>query len=176
MAAVTLTQDILALCLLFADGKISLSMEEIVRRAERYQEKHDRHFGISRSDLRVLFIMLLSPWYLGIRGFSEELDDIKLSDIIFGILKYHDAHFNDEGSHWITYEDARPQANSSLLYWLGYDENQYQEKLDLKEKMTGFFQEISPESIDAESVRDFMSENNITEDILFHVSRPGGRC
>ena len=175
MAAVTLTQDILAVCLLFADGDISLSMEEILQHAERFQEKNDRHFGISRSDLRVLFIMLFA-WYLGIRGFSEELDDIKLSDCIPEILKYHDAYFNDESSHWVTYEEAGPEAEDSLLYWLGYDEDQYQEKLNLKENMKWLFLENDADSIDPESIRNFMRENNITEEILFHVSRPGEGC
>ena len=87
MAAVTLTQDILAVCLLFADGEISLSMEKIIQRAENYQEK-----------------------------------------------------------------------------------------LNLKENMKRFFLESNSDSIGPESIKNFMRENNITEDILFHVSRPGEGC
>ena len=101
MAASILSQDILAICLFLADGNIDLSIEEVIHRVEKYQEEQDRHFGISRSDFRNLFHMLIS-WELRIK----EFDDIKLSDIITDILMYQYAHFNDEGENWIKDNDS----------------------------------------------------------------------
>ena len=81
MAAAILSQDILAICLLLAEGNIDLSMEEVIHRAENFQEDQDRHFGITRSDFRGLF----NYWFmfdLAIIHFDDGIDGIKLKDIV----------------------------------------------------------------------------------------------
>jgi hypothetical protein len=53
MASVKLTPDILSVCLLFSEGDISLSMEEIVQRAENFQEKSRKTFcSMSRGPVK----------------------------------------------------------------------------------------------------------------------------
>ncbi len=174
MAAVILSQDILAICLFLADGNINLSLGEVIRRVENYQEVQNRHFGISRSDFRGLFQMLIS-WELGIKSFGDELDDIKLSYIITEILKYHDGYFNDEGEHWTKdYNGQHEEIDYRLIeYRFGYNKEEYQEKLKLKEEMERFFGQQPNGAIHPKLVRKFMKEIKITDSILSHCARPG---
>ena len=71
----------LAICLIVADGNIGLSLEDIIHRVEIYQENHNRHFGILRSDFRSMFYKLFY-WELGTKSPEDRLDDVKLRDII----------------------------------------------------------------------------------------------
>lgn len=175
MAAAILSQDILAICLIVAKGNIHLSLEEIIRRVENFQEVHNRHFGISRSDFRGLFNMLLS-WELRIKSFFDEIDDIKLIDIIPDIIKYHDAYFNDEGEHWAKDDNyfLDEKINYSFIeHWFGYDHNKYLEKLEINQKCKMFFDYHKIATVPSDVVKEFMEEMKITDDILYSCSRHG---
>lgn len=174
MAASILTQDILAICLLLANGKVDLSVEEVIGRVENYQALNDRHFGISTADFRNLFRTLIS-WELELKGFDEKLDDVKFSHIIGYILNYHYAHFNDEGEHWCKADCISNENHYSRTdeYWYGYDRKQYQEKRMIKQEMEHFFQRHEITAFHPESVREFMEKMKITDAMLLHCSRNG---
>ncbi len=100
MAASILSQDVLSICLILAKGDISLNMEEIISRVNKYQEVANRHFGITRGDFYVLFCFLLNFEMNMNLGIKPDLTKIMFKDIILKILEYGDAYFNDEGSYW----------------------------------------------------------------------------
>lgn len=166
MVAAILSQDILAICLLFADGDMDVSLEEVIQRAEEYQEMQDRHFGISRSDFRGLFNMLLS-WELGIKKPGDKMDDTRLSDVVTDILDYHDAYFNDEGESWTR------STNAEFDDWYGYEEGFYKQRMVIKEKMKVFFQHKKDGSFSQNVVKRFMEEIHISKILLDNCSRPG---
>ena len=60
-----------------------------------------------------------------------------------------------------------------IEYWYGYDEEQYQEKLLVKQKMKDYFEHQEITTLHPKSVREFMKETKISEAILFHCSRLG---
>lgn len=167
MPAAMLTQDILAICLLHADGNIDLSLENILFHAETYQERQNRHFGISRSDFRGLFHMLMFC-ELGMKKFGEDIENITLRDMLPEILKYHSAYFNDEGEHWIKDDDWWHEEER-----FGYHAEKYQEKVKLKEDMKTFFQQGKLPALNPPAIKSFMEELQLSEALLYHCSRPG---
>ena len=174
MPAAILSQDILAICLLLADGNIDLSMEEVVHRVEIFQEDQDRHFGITRYDFRGLF----NYWFmfdLGIIHCDEGIDGIKLKDVAIDVLTYHDAHFNDEGEYWTKEKESWNEKlfMEHIKSWYSYDEENYQEKLIIKKKMKRFFEDQELTILHPEFVMKFMEELKISDTILFYCSRPG---
>jgi hypothetical protein len=174
MAAAILSQDILAICLLSTDGDVDLSLEEVIHRVEEFEKVNNRHFGTSRSDFRVLFLMLVYL-ELGIKKLGDEIDDIRFIDIIADVLNYFDAHFNDEGEHW-TRDEVRHNKEIDSRFienWYGYDEKAYQEKLKVKKEMKRFFEQQKISTLNPESVRKFMGEIKVTDAVLYHCSRPG---
>lgn len=169
MAASILTQDVLAICLFLSDGNIELPLEEVISRAEDFQEVEDRHFGTLRSDYRNLFHMLFG-WELRIMSLSDEFGDIKLRDTITFILKYHSVFFNEEGEYWDTDND---KWNKNIEYWFSYDEKKYQEKLIVKQEMGRFFEHQKIATLHPKLVKKFMEELKITDTVLYSCSRSG---
>jgi len=169
MPAGILTQDLVAVCLLLVEGNLDATLEEVIRRADEFQEKRDRHFGISRSDLRGLF-QYWTTFDMAIREYSETLDDIKLRDVINPMLDCLCAYFNDEGE----YMDKISEEYSS---WIGssfdVDEEAYQEKLAIKRQMEKFFKDIELNSISGNDAMRFLDKMNISDSILYQCSRPG---
>lgn len=68
----TKSEDIVAICLVLAEGDIQKSIEEIIIRVENYQINNNRHFGISRYDFRGLFYELGVT--LGVISYSDILN------------------------------------------------------------------------------------------------------
>ena len=109
MAAWTLSQDIVGICLVLAGGEADMDLEEVMLEADRFQVANDLHFGISRTDLRGLFQSLFL-WNLGANHpLAVRLGDrwkegafggLRLREIVPVLLEFHDAAFNDEGQHW----------------------------------------------------------------------------
>jgi hypothetical protein len=62
-------------------------MEEVIHRAEAYQEIQNRHFGISRYDFRNLFRILLIM-ETGSLSADNEILDIKLGSVVNDILSF----------------------------------------------------------------------------------------
>jgi hypothetical protein len=174
MAASILSQDILAICLFLADGNIDLPVAEVIRRAEAYQDIQNRHFGISRSDFRNLFRKLLIL-EKGRLSTDDEILDIKLGNVINDILSFQYAHFNDEGEHWIMVDELQKEESNSpdIRYWYDYDDEEYQQKIIMKQKMIRFFKDLATGNLHPGSIKKFMEELNITDSVLYHNSRIG---
>jgi len=175
MAACILTQDLLGIFLLFAGGNTSERLGGILRVAEEYQELCDRHFGISRSDLRGLFMMFT----IDVPGRSmafEELDQLELKEIIPDILRYHEAHFNDEGEHWSMPGKVASLSDYDDLHvetWYNYDRKQFRWKVQVKRMMKAFF--ADEKNHRPGQVMDFLAKVGIDESLLIHCSRPGAQ-
>ena len=169
MATTTLTQDILAICLLLADGDTDTSLEQIINRAEEYQKIENRHFGISRRDFRNLLRMLVS-WELRLKNFSESLDDIKLHDVATSILEYRDVYFNDEGEHWCK---GKKTDIDEINYFFGYASPTQENNGPLRHQMKHFFSRWDSVREKNPEVKNFMKNTNITDDVLRRCSRPG---
>ena len=173
MAASLLTQDLLTICLLLANGDIYLSVEEISLLTENYQTQSNRHFGISRNDFRSLFMKLII-FEMKIPGVMENLGVVKLADIIPEILKYHYVHFNDEGEHWFKAElFGRESDPRQIEYWFGYNEKEYNTKKILMQSLKEFFKDVRYNTIHPEAVRRFMDQMNLGSSVLSACSRPG---
>jgi len=169
LAKLTLSHDLLAACLILVDGDINASIEELLCRADDYQKENDRHFGISRTDLRGLFLIWTS-FDLAIRECSETIDDIKLRDIINLMLEYHYAAFNDEGESMAKDDE---KYDSFISYWFHLDEDQYREKMLIKNKMREFFRDVESKKISQKDVMGFLNGMRITKEILIECTRPG---
>ncbi|MFH2044815.1 MAG: hypothetical protein ABIK92_06695 [Pseudomonadota bacterium] len=167
MAASILSQDIIAICLLFAGGDINLSLTEVIRRVEEYQEIKNRHFGISIHDFRGLFYNLLNC-KLGIKSVSNEINEIKLSDTIIDIIEYHDAYFNDEGEYWFKRNQTYSEDIDSYISHIDKEH-----KIAIKQQMKIFFKYDQIKTFSPESVKKFMEEINIIDAILYQCSRSG---
>jgi hypothetical protein len=186
MAIATLSQDILAICLVLADGDIHLPMEEIIRRAEDFQETHDRHFGISQRDFRGLFLQLpsLDDYKLLIFGDCQRApeDAARLHDCVLDILSHYDAYFNDEGDHWCGKEqlgvNAVAAATPLTIRGTRFDDafpepdEAYLEKRRLKEAMKQFFESHELATLGVAAVRRFLADVGVNDAILYECSRP----
>jgi hypothetical protein len=168
MAAAILSQDLVGICLILCKGNTCMDLEKMIQKAEEFQNNNNRHFGISRSDFRCLFWMLLN-WELGIK---KEFNQVRLSDIISNILDYHDVYFNDEGEHWTGRDnEISDYEKCDHYYWYGYDKNEYCKKVLIKKIMKEFFKnQISP---DPTIVMQFLDRLKFDDDILYQCSRSG---
>ena len=174
MPAAILSQDILVICLVVSEGDINLSIEEVISRVENYQEVQNRHFGISKDDFRNLFYMFVN-FELGIRSIDDGIDNLILSDIITDILKYQDVYFNDEGEYWTKrIEVSADETDYSFIEtWYSYDKKETQMKVAIRQKMKEFFQQQEITALKPKSVKKFMDETGITDDILYQCSQSG---
>lgn len=174
MSAAILAHDILAICLIAADGDSGLPLEEIIRRVEDFQVRENRHFGISRTDFRDAF-QVLCYWELELTNPGGALDGIRLIKVIPELLTYHDAWFNDEGASWSGVEAFR-SGHAGPAYqndWYGCNEEGYQNKMAAKQRMLAFFEKNHSPLPDPVHVREFMRISGISDKVLFTCSRTG---
>lgn len=167
MAASILSQDLVGICLILCKGNTRMNLEKMIQKAEKFQDNNNRHFGISRSDFRCLFWMLLY-WELGIK---KEFKQVELSEIILNMLVYHDAHFNDEGEHWTVRDNEISNYEKCDHYWYGYDKNEYCEKVTTKKIMIEFFK--NQKNPDPTIVMQFLDRLKFDDNILYQFSRAG---
>jgi hypothetical protein len=189
MAKMDLSHELLAACLILVDGDINSTIEEMLCRADEFQETHNRHFGISDTDLRGLFLFW-TTFDLEIRKSSdpEAIDDIKLRDVINLMLKCHDAYFNDEGEYMLKEEESDNSPfndigkcrskrvetdNSPFQYCFDTEEAQYRKKMLIKNKMREFFRDVESKDISGKDVMGFFSGMGFTREILIECTRPG---
>jgi hypothetical protein len=186
MANMTLSQDIVGICLVLAKGDANMGLEEVMLEADRFQEANNRHFGIGRRDLRGLFQSLFL-WELGAdhplairlgkRWKEGAFDGIRLYEIVPIVLEYHDGGFNDEDEMWCGLENGAPTRTREryekgfLEDWLGYSWEQYCEKVRIKQAMRQLFH--GQEYPDRSSMVQFMKAHGIDDRLLHHCSRPG---
>jgi len=164
MAASIISQDIIGICLYLLDGNIELELSELFHRIEKFQENHNRHFGLSRNDFRGLFRALISL-ELGFMNFSENIGEIRFRNIISQVLKYHNAYFNDEGEHWDKY-------NIKINKLSMQEHEKYRNKLRTKRLMQNFFKKNNDE-YSIVCVKEFMQQLGLSIDLLYRCSRPG---
>lgn len=151
------SEDLLILCLFLVKGDTQKSIAEIITLAERYQVENNRYFGVSGDDFRSLF------YWLGINleklTYSDILEDkaceilaeIPLQCWIGNILEYQDVYFNDEGESWC--------------------ENETPEVSDKNQLIRQFFNSrINP---DSDEVKDFLTKNGFSRDVLETYSSAG---
>jgi hypothetical protein len=167
MAASILSQDLVGICLILCKGDTLMDLEEMIQKAEEFQNNNNRHFGISRSDFRGLFWMLLN-WELGIK---KEFNQVRLSDVISNILDYHDVYFNDEGEHWTRRDNEISVYEIFHRYWYGYDKNEYCEKVTIKKRMKEFFK--NQRNPDPKVVIQVLDRLKFDDNILYQCSRTG---
>lgn len=170
MPAAMLTQDLLGVCLLLVNGRFETPIEEVLVRAEGFQNKNDRHFGISRDDLRELFWMLIN-WELKL---NKSFVKIKLLDIALEMLSYDDVYFNDEGSHWVRlgYDQLKFE-DVNRSYWCdyGYDKKAFFKRIEFKQIAIDFLKNIHSERMGAG--KKLLAKMQIDEKLLLFCSRPG---
>jgi hypothetical protein len=173
MPAAMLTQDLLATCLLLTRGKTEISLEEVIVEIDAFQNINIRHFGSSRSDLRVLF-MVLAEFELCL---DKNLDEITLAEVISDILRYHDVYFNDEGSHWIL-PDADTSGYKTLRLYLEYNRFYDYPRSVLKARIEGkrILREFFGKKRDYNPgiIMDLLTSINYGYEVLFHCTRPTG--
>lgn len=151
------SSDVLAICLIFADCDLDMSMEKVIQRVDEFEENEHRFFGTSLSDLHMSFYWLaynldlienLSEFEEIVPGLFKK---ITLREWIKPILHYNDLFFNDEGEYWTEEKD-----NSEYLAH--------------NSRMREFFNE--PGEKDRQSVMDFLRGQGIDREILYKYSRP----
>ncbi len=186
MAARTLSQDIVGICLVLAAGDAGMDLEEVMLEADRFMVESNRHFGISRTGLRgvlqSLFLWDLEEDHplairLGNRWQEGAFDGIRLWEMAPVLLQYHDACFSDEGERWCCLEDDAEACSretyleNDMASWYGYDWPQYCGRARAGEALSRLFggQGCPPR----EAVRQVMREHGLDQGLLHHCSRKG---
>jgi hypothetical protein len=175
MTAAILSQDLLAMFLLAAEGDLEASLEDVLTVLEEFQESNDRHFGIARNDLRNLLFLEFSWGYLsqfersGGQREGRPLRDVRLGEVGPFILRHFDAYFNDESEYFFP---ARPDEDDDLLLlWYEYDAAAYIHKVRLKEAMRDL---LTGETLpDRQTVVRFLAHHGVDQALLLHCSRTG---
>jgi hypothetical protein len=186
MAAWTLSQDIVGICLVLAKGDAGLDLEEVMLEADRFMVDNNRHFGISRTDLRGLFQSLFL-WNLesdhplavrlGNRWMEGAFDGVRLWEMVPILLDYHDAAFNDEGQNFCRLDDGADSCSresydgDGMSSWYGYDWGQYCARVKAKQAMRELFRGRKCPS--PEAVAQLMRAHGLDEALLHHCSRRG---
>ncbi len=186
MAARTLSQDIVGICLVLSGGDAGMDLEEVMLAADRFMMENNRHFGISRTGLRglvqALFLWDLPddhPLAIRLAGRWKEgaFEGIRLWEIATLLLEYHDAAFSDGGESWCGLDDGADACTREqyeglgLELWYGYSWAQYLARVRMKEAMRGLF--LTPDCSGQEAVRQLMKEHGLDEKLLYHCSRRG---
>ncbi len=104
MAAETNTEAFVACCLHLAHGDSSITIGDLLGGIETWQDREDRHLGISRSDTRGAMrelARLLGHDAWNSSRFEALLDAVTLAAWLPEMLKHRAVYFNDEGESWI---------------------------------------------------------------------------
>ena len=186
MAAWTLSQDIVGICLVLAGGDAGMDLEEVMLEADRFMVENNRHFGISRTGLRGLFQSLFlwdlpedHPLTVRLSGRWKEgaFNGIRLWEIAPIVLEYHDAAFSDKGEGWCGLEDGADALTRErydelgMESWYGHDWARYCAKTKTREAMRQLFR--GQECPAAESTTQLMKAHGIDDRLLYHCSRRG---
>jgi hypothetical protein len=186
MAAWTLSQDIVGICLVLAGGDASMDLEEVMLEADRFMLEKDRHFGTSRTGLRGLIQSLFlwdledgHPLAVRLAGRWKEgaFDGVRLWEVAPILLGYHDAAFSDEGQQWCGLEDGADACSrewyeaNDMASGYGYDWGQYCRKVKTKAALRELFRGQGCPG--PETTAKLMREHGLDEELLYHCSRRG---
>jgi hypothetical protein len=166
MAKSILSLNMVSIGILFSDGNLDMSMEDLAGKVKSWQIQNKRFFGVTEDDfINALLMLLLSDL-----NFENDLNDfykLTFREIIPKILHYNEVYFNDEGEHWletVEYED------SDLNRFFGINRKAYEEKIQTKKAMQAFFENNISGFIDSNQVNDFLTGQGITEKLLLECS------
>lgn len=106
MAYAIRSEDLMAICIVLAEGDIDVDLSSVIARVESLQRDCGDHFGVWETDFRMSF------FWLGYRNELYELNAIKpdgevadfaqpLSAWLDRLLGWREVYFNDEGEHWV---------------------------------------------------------------------------
>jgi hypothetical protein len=188
MAAYTMCQDIVGICLVLAKGDTRIDFEQVMLEADEFQKRNSRAFGIEPTCLRGVFFTGLRRVLGGNHPLAQRLEDtwrertltfkgIQPCEIIPVVLPFFDAHFCDEGDYWTRPEElpgrsdvaTREEYESSHgEWWYGYKWEEYHGKLQMKREMSQLFVEASPPQ--PEAVRQFMRRHGLDDSLLHRCS------
>jgi hypothetical protein len=173
LAVTILTEDFIAICLLLVDGDTTTGLDDVIRAAEGYQRRTNRHFGTSASDFRGILRIGLLLWGL---GEDKELEQIELKEAIPEILRFYTTWSNDEGDYWVGKDEEYTTEDYEILgieSYYGYSKKEYSQKLKMKEAMKEFFSK--PDSHRHQHVMEFLAKHGIDDTLLVHCSRRLGK-
>lgn len=112
MACTVLSEDILVVCLLLADGNLHVPLETVICRAEGGPVDQFTDLCIAPDEWRGLFVSLFWPDPEATEV-AHRRSNRSLASIAPLVLAYGGAYLNDEGEHWQTAEDVAAQAGQS---------------------------------------------------------------
>jgi hypothetical protein len=171
---VTLSQDIFGICIILSEGNLNMRLGEIIKLVEGFQEKNDRHFGITRDDFRSLLIRLIWEKYPGsIFNRSRHLDNVTLEEVALEMLSYEDVYCNDEGEYWCSPDGRWKLGEYHIRELFDGNVDAYLDKLSVKRMLVEFFQDLQRGDVNTSEISELMARAKITRDILYVCSRPG---
>jgi hypothetical protein len=171
---VTLSQDVLGICLILSEGDLNTPLDEIAKRAEDFQESSKRHFGITGNDFRMMLIRLVWDVFPGsILDKSRHMENVTLKEVAPKILSYEDVYCNDEGEYWCGCSERHDLAAYHIRELFDGDADRYLQKLSMKKLLADYFHNYDGDGRAAEEVRNLMREAGITANILQACSSPG---
>lgn len=117
-----------------------MKLDEIVRLAEEFQEKNNRHFGITRNDFSNLLIKLIWEKFPGkILDASRHLINVTLKEVALKMLSFEDTHFNDEGENWCSPNGEQKLSGYHIREIFDSDADVYLDKISPKKIMADIF-------------------------------------
>jgi hypothetical protein len=100
------SEDFLALCVLFAKGNMSITIDDLIRRVAEYQRERNSFYGVCENDFQEAIIEMISlqGGALGSIRWNDytALSKIRVKDLIEPMLQYYDVWFNDSDVYWST--------------------------------------------------------------------------
>ena len=162
MSNTILTVDLVSVGLLLSNCDIEISLRELFRKVEEFQNLNSRIFGTSDEDFSSsIRVLLFSEMSIVLN--EECLDKITFKEIIPEMLKYNDVYFNDEGEHWCEKSDYDDRAIYRLF---GIDRKGIEAKILTQKAMISFFSQCKIEKIKPIQVAEFMQIQDITYRVL----------
>jgi hypothetical protein len=118
MACSIASEDLLAICLVLADGDLSLDTGEVMRRAIAFQQERGSHLGTCESDLFLALVWLgltSRLWRFGPTGDPVEmLQRVVLGQWVEPILAQRDVWLDEDGEDWTPWgRDAPSERNAA---------------------------------------------------------------
>lgn len=115
MAYMIHSDDMAVICLILADGDVTVRFRTVIQRAEAYQASHGDHFGVTDADFQNALLWLVLDGGLWPQAVTCAVDQVprvlralELREGLSAMLQYADVYFNDEGEHWY----ARPEPST----------------------------------------------------------------
>lgn len=169
MVKTVLSQDILGVCLLMAEGNLDMTLGEIAVRVEQWESKSNRYFGTGSPDFSNLLRRLV---YRGgdSENWQNHINEVTLKESALKMLSYEDVYFNDEGESWHSREEFKNPEIYHIEELFEGDEDAYLDKLIARKLMVKFFEDLNGAGCPVADVRELMARANITTDLLYKCS------